>query len=349
MTRRARTGAAETSRRRRWLAEGVELGRLVRVEWREDRLGGLAAEVAFFGLLGLFPTLLVLAAALGSLDAVVGHAVATRAEEQVVDFLRRILSDEAAGAVDAVQHLFADPESGALTVGLATALWAASRAVQAVINALDVAYDLDERRPWLRLRVTALGLAVGSAAVGAMILGMLVVGPLLGTGRDIADALGAGDAFAAFWDWLRWPTVVALTIAWAATIFHLAPNHRTPWRWDVPGAAFTALFWALASMAFRAYLSLAAGANEVLGTLGGSIIVLLWLYLMSIGLLLGGELNAVLVRRHAVASPPPRSRPGRGLVTIRSRSSQGAGGSAVPSKRFRTPRRETDAPEEAET
>lgn len=291
----------------RWRDEVVAVAADLRREWRDDRVGGLAAEVAFFGLLGLFPTLLVLVAALGSVDAVVGQELAVRAEENVLDFLRRILSDEASGAIDAVRDLFEDGKSGALTVGLLASLWAASRAFQAVVNALDVAYDLEERRSWLRLRLTGLALAAGTAVLGALILTMLVVGPLFGTGRDIADVVGAGGLFATFWDWLRWPTVVVLIIGWAATVFHLAPNHRTAWRWDVPGAVITALWWALASAGFRLYLSVAAGANQVLGTLGGSLIVLLWLYLMSMGLLLGGELNAVLTQRHDVPQRPRRT------------------------------------------
>lgn len=106
-----------------------------------------------------------------------------------------------------------------------------------------------------------------------------------------------------------------LITGWAATVFHLAPNHRTPWCWDVPGAVVTALWWGLASAGFRLYLSVAAGANQVLGTLGGSLIVLLWLYLMSLGLLLGGEVNAVLAHRHDVSQRPrPTMRPLRRVV-----------------------------------
>lgn len=284
---------------RQWLADGVAIARELRDEWRDDRVGGLAAEVAFFGLLGLFPTLLVMAAALDSLEALVGHEVAARAEAQVLDFLRRVLTDEASGTIDAVRNLFTGSDTGFLTLGIVAAVWGASRAFKAVVHALDVAYDLEERRSWLNLRLTALGLALGSAVVGSLILAMLVVGPLLGTGREIAEAVGAGRLFATFWDWLRWPTVVLLVTAWAATVFHLAPNHRTPWHWDVPGAVLTAVLWALASVGFRVYLAVAAGTNEVLGTLGGSLIMLLWLYVMSVALLLGGELNSVLARRYA--------------------------------------------------
>lgn len=283
--------------RRKWVTEGVAVAEELRHEWYDDRVSGLAAEVAFFGLLGLFPTLLVMAATLDSLDAVVGQEVAARAEEQVLDFLRRVLTDEAGGTIDAVRDLFTGSDTGFLTLGIVVSLLGASRAFKGLVHALDVAYDLDERRSWLNLRLTALGLALGSAVVGSLILAMLVVGPLLGTGQDVADAIGAGQAFATFWDWVRWPTVVVLIVLWAATVFHLAPNHRTPWRSDVPGAVLTALLWALASLGFRAYLVFAAQTNEVLGALGGTLIMLIWLYLMSLGLLLGGEFNALLLER----------------------------------------------------
>src|SRR3546814_4595470 len=78
----------------------------------------------------------------------------------------------------------------------------------------------------------------------------------------------------------------------------LAPNHRTPWRADVPGALVTATLWALLSLGFRAYLALAPGANQVFGSLGGALIVLLWIYLLALGLLVGGEVNAIRSEEH---------------------------------------------------
>lgn len=290
--------------RQQWRSESRAVVRDLAHEWQADRVSGLAAEVAFFGLLSLFPTLLILAGALGWLEAIAGEGLAADAEREVLGFLRRVLSEEAAGTVEAVQGLFEGGDVGTLTVGLLGSAWAASRGFSAIINALDVAYDLDERRPWLRQRVTAVGLAVGTALVGSMLLAMLVVGPLLGTGEEVADLVGAGGIFATFWDWLRWPVVSLLATLWAATVFHIAPNHRTPWRWDLPGALLTAALWALFSLGFRGYLIVAAGANEVLGTLGGSLIVLLWLYLMSIALLIGGEFNAVLAHRYHVPQNP---------------------------------------------
>jgi membrane protein len=273
-------------------------------EWQDDRVSGLAAEVAFFGVLSLFPALLAMAAALGVLEALAGAEAAAEAEDAVVSFLQGVLTHEAAGTIEAVQELFDGSSIGVLTVGLATALWAASRGFAAVIRALDVAYDIDERRTWVRLRALGIGLAIGTVVVASLLLAMLVLGPLLGTGQEVADAVGLGTVFATFWTWVRWPTIAALVIGWAATIFHVAPNHRTPWRWDVPGALLTAALWIVLSLGLRLYLVVASTGNQVLGTLGGSLIVLLWLYLLAVGLLLGGELNAILARRAGVPQEP---------------------------------------------
>jgi len=282
------------------------VGEIVRAlvhEWEDDRVPGVAAEVAFFGLLGLFPSLLAVAATLGSLDGLVGQDLADQTREAVVDWLQRFLTAEAGSTVQAVEDLFQEASPGALTTGVVVALWAASRGFTAVVNGLDVVYDLEERRPWLRRRLVALGLALGTVVVVAALVAMLVVGPLLGSGAELAERIGAGRAFAAAWDWARWPAMLVALAAWTATIFHLAPNHRTPWRADVPGAVLTTGLWVLLSVGLRAYLALAPGSNQVLGALGGVLIVLLWLYLLAVGLLLGGELNAILLARARAAAP----------------------------------------------
>lgn len=265
-------------------------------EWEDDRVPGVAAEVAFFGLLGLFPALLAIAAALGSLDGLIGQDLADQARDAVVDGLERFLTDEAGSTIAAVEELFADASPGVLTTGALVTLWAASRGFTAVVNGLDVVYDLEERRSFVRRRFVAVGLALGTVVVMAALVAMVIVGPLLGSGQELADRVGAGGLFATAWDWARWPAMLAALVAWTATIFHLAPNHRSPWRADLPGAVVTTALWLALSLGLRAYLSLAPGANQVLGTLGGALIVMLWLYLLAIGLLVGGEVNAILLR-----------------------------------------------------
>ena len=270
------------------------------VELRDDRVSGLAAEIALFGLLAFFPTLLALAAALGSLQLLFGDDLSSRAEEQVVDFFERILTSEASGTVDAAKQLFTQGSPGVLAVGSVVALWAMSRGFAAVVRGLDQAYDLDEARSWASVRLTALTLALGSVVVGAAVLTMLVLGPLLGTGGDLADDLGLGGAFTTFWTYVRWPLVLAVMVAWATVLFHVAPNHRTPFRWDVPGALLATVGWVLATVGLRVYLVLATSANQFFGFLGGALTVILWLYLLAFCLLVGGELNSILIDRHDV-------------------------------------------------
>jgi len=288
------------------------VGELVR-EVRSDRVTGLAAEVAFFGVLSLFPGFIAVAAAVGSLEVLIGDEAATDVQETVVSFLERVLTSEAADTVAAVRDLFEDRSAGLLTVGLVGAVWAMSRGFTAVMNALDVVYDLEERRSYVHQRVLSLVFALSTVVVVSILLAMVVVGPLLGTGRDVADAIGLGEGFATFWTVLRWPVMLLVLVAWATALFHFAPNHRSRWTRDLPGAALAAAAWIAVTIGFRAYLAVAGSANQVLGALGGALIVLVWLYLLGLGLLVGGELNAILAVRRGGTSggtrPVPSARP----------------------------------------
>ena len=275
-------------------------------EWRQDRVTGLAAEIAFFGVLSFFPGLLATAAALGSLETLVGSDAATTARREVLGFLSTVLSPQADETLAAVRQLFTKERIGTLTLGLVLALWAVSRGFAAVIRALDIAYDLEERRGYVQTRVTALALALGTVAVGSFLLVALALGPLLGTGRQVAELVGLGHGFAVLWDWLRWPFALAVLVLWTTVVFHYAPFHRTPWRWDLPGALLTSGAWLGLTGGLRLYLSLAQGTNPVFGTLGGALILILWLYLLAVGLLLGGELNGLLVARYDVRQDPGR-------------------------------------------
>lgn len=277
---------------------------------RTDRVTGLAAEVAFWSVLSLFPALLAFTAALGSLEAVAGHDVASRTEEEVVGFLQRILTDDADRTVADVEGLFTRDNAGLLTISVVAALWTASRGFTAVIRALDIAYDLRETRSYLETRALGMAMAVGSVLVGSLMTSTTVVGPLLGTGEGLAERYDLGDTFAFLWDWVRWPLLFVSMVAWTTTVLHLAPNHRTRWRWDLPGAVLTTVSWALSSFGLRYYLQLSGGGNQVFSVLGGSLIALIWLYLLALGLLVGGELNACLMQRAARAdgAPPTGSR-----------------------------------------
>lgn len=271
------------------------IGRGLLDEWRHDRVPDLAAEVAFYAILSLFPALLALAALLGVLDSMVGSDVATRVQDEVIDFLRTVLTSEADSTIESVSELFTEARPGLFTFSLLAAIWALSRGFAALVRALDVVYDLDEHRPWVRIRSTALGLTIGSMLSGVVLLAFVVVGPLFGSGEDIASLVGLGDQFVFLWDVVRLPIAFGLVVLWAATIFHIAPDHHTPWRADLPGALVTGVLWIAFSGGLRLYVDVAQQGNAVFGALGGVLIVLLWFWLLALAVMIGGEVNQVLL------------------------------------------------------
>ncbi len=266
-------------------------------EWRDDRVPDLAGGVAFYAILSLFPALLALASVLGVLDSLVGADLAIRVETEVSDFLRTVLTSEADSTIAAVDELFTDARPGLLTLSLLVAVWTLSRGFAALVRALDVVYDLDEHRPWVRVRSTAFVLAIGSMFAAAILLTLVVIGPLFGTGEDIAAEIGLGDQFVFLWNVLRLPVAFAVLVLWAATIFHIAPDHHTPWRADLPGALVTGVLWIAFSGGLRLYVQFAQAGNAVFGALGGVLIVLLWFWLLALAVLIGGEVNELLIER----------------------------------------------------
>jgi membrane protein len=268
-------------------------------EWSKDRVGGLAAEIAFFALLGFFPTVIVLAAALGSADGILGAGAAADIENWLVDQLTDILGGS--NVEGTVRDLFEGTNSSALSVGAALAAYAASRGFTAVVRALDIAYDHQQQRGWFSTRVVGFGLTLMTVVVAAIVLTLIVIGPLFGEGAELAERLGVAGWFEVLWTWFRWPVVFLALVGWAASVYHIAPNHRSPWKYEIPGALLASGWWIVVSSGFGTYLQFASsGANAIFGLLGGALSLLFWLYLMAMGLLLGAEVNSLIASRQGV-------------------------------------------------
>ena len=270
--------------------------------WIDDDVGGLAAGVAFYAVLAVFPTLLAVASALGSLESLVGGAVADDARRTVLEWMDLVLTDRAADTRGAVRRLFEEGDEGLFSVAFAAAVWSGSRGTNGVMRALSRIYRVSDARSFWRRRLVALALLASTVAAGTLALSMFVVGPLFGGGRAIASEVGMGDVFVSLWQWARLPLAFMALTGWAALVFHAAPDEHHGWRVDLPGALLTAFLWVVLSAALRAYLEVVSGANQVLGALGGALIVLVWLYLLALALLTGGLLNVLLIearpRRH---------------------------------------------------
>lgn len=275
-----------------------------------DRLPGLAAEVAFFAVLSIFPALLLAGGLLGVLGRVAGSDVPDRSKSALTRVLDAVLTDQASGTVHSVESLLAHHHGGLLTTATIGAIVTVSGAFAVVLEALNLAYDTDELRSWWRRRVLGLGMGLSTVVVVAVVLAAMVLGPLLGGGRELASTVGLGRVLMTGWHYLRLPVLLLLVTAWLAALFRYAPNRRTRWRSCLPGAVATAVLWLAATAAFHYYLRLLGAGNPTLGAFGGGAIVMVWVYLLSLVLLAGGELNATLHdRRHLDETASPATQP----------------------------------------
>lgn len=284
------------------------LTRDVASEFSKDRIGDFAASITFWTLLSIPAAILALVSALSSLESVVGATVANDVESEIKQFVTDTFADSRT-LNETVGELFDSSSGGLATVATLVALFTLSRAFAGLIRALDVAYEVEEGRPWWFVRIVAVGLGIGTiviVAVGATLLAVLPSLPFEGAFRLLVA-----------------PAIMAGFVMWAATIFHVGPNHKTPWRYDVPGAILTTVGWVIASQTFALYVRAAGAGNQVQTGVGAILLALSLMYLLSIVLLVGAELNDVLARRAGVVQQVPsvreRTRGLREVVRARSR------------------------------
>ena len=264
-----------------------------------DRALGLAAENAFMAVLSIFPTLLVVAAVLGQLGLLIGQGNADKVENAVLNFLGRLLTDQADGAINTARGLFHRTGGNTVTLASALALISVATAFAGVINTVTLAYDVHDRRGWWKRRALGRVVGLGSVCTGAIVVTLVVVGPLFGRGIDIVTKIGLGQEYVFLWSYLRWPVAVISLVGWATTMFHICPDRQGTWRQGLPGGLLTSVFWLAASVGFNVYLEVVVRSSPVLGALGGGLILMTWFYLLCLGLLVGAELNAILLARRA--------------------------------------------------
>jgi membrane protein len=280
----------------------------------EDRVTGLAAEMAFFGILSLLPMVVAVGAALGFLERLIGVDQVTRGQQLVLQTVDTVLSPQVTRDVirPLIDGLLTEQRGGVALSSILIAVFLASRVFTAMIRALDLAYNVEERRNVVVQRLLALGFAIGFVLVLAAVLTVVVAGPLVGGGRQIAEWFGLGELFTAAWSIARWPIVLIAAVAFFATLYHFGPNITTTWRRSLPGAVLGVLLWIAVSLGLRVYLAALgtpgarftpqddalAAAGSLIGAMAAFVI---WSFVSGVALLLGGELNSELAaaRRQA--------------------------------------------------
>lgn len=270
-------------------------------EVRDDDVSTVAASVAFYSLLALFPALIALV-------SVYGLAADPRdVGEQLRSFTSALPRDARELVTDQLTSITRRSDGGlgaAAAIGLAAALWSAAGGVAALIKGLNKAYDERETRRFFKLRGLALLLTVGGVAAAVVMVGLIAAAPAVA--RRI---LGPGTA-ATIVVVLRWPLLALLILGALAVLYRFAPDRRKPkWRWVSWGAIAAGVIWLVASIGFSIYVNLLGSYNETYGSLGAVVVLMLWLYLAALAVLFGAELNAELERQTARDTTTGSERP----------------------------------------
>jgi membrane protein len=254
--------------------------------WEHD-VFDRAASLSYYFLFALFPTLLFL-------TALLGLSPIPRLMDRLLDYVSRVLPSDAASLLTKTLAEVVKGASGSLvSIGVLAALWSAASGMVSIRTALNAAYDARDNRRWWRQRLDALALTVLFSLFTLLALVLLVFGERIG--EAVAEALGVGDMFTLAWNIARWPILTVLALFGITLVYHFAPAARQPWHWVTPGSAFALTGWLLASFALRGYVGY-FNYNATYGSIGGVIVLMLWLYLSSLALLVGAEINSLIQR-----------------------------------------------------
>jgi membrane protein len=250
------------------------------------RVTGLAAEAAFFGVLSLPPLLFGLAGAIGFIVGTLDLRTIAGFREQLLDLSSRVLTPDVVQSViePTLDDVLLRGRAGVISIGFLIALWAGSRALNVFVDTITIMYGMAGKRGLVRTRALSFALYLVFLLAGIVVLPLILAGPSL-----VSRVLPLGLETIAL---LYWPVVLLGSACMLATLYHLSIPVRTRWRADLPGAAVTVAMWVGGSILLRFVLSKSVGSPTIYGPLAAPIAFLLWLYVISIAVLIGAALNA---------------------------------------------------------
>ena len=261
--------------------------------FKADNLSVWAAALTYFGVLSIFPALLVVVSVLGLLGDSVTDELIENLEEVAPGPAQEIFTS----AIENLQG--AGSASGiAFVIGLVAAVWASSGYVDGFMGAANAIYGVEEGRPITTMLPVRIGLTILLMVLaGAIGFAVTLTG---GLAREVGDLLGLGEEAVDVWAIAKWPVLLLLVSLLLAVLYWGAPNVKQPFRFISPGSLLAVLGWVIASVGFAFYVSNFSSYNKTYGALAGPIVFLLWLYISNICVLLGAELNAELERSRAL-------------------------------------------------
>jgi membrane protein len=270
-------------------------------EVKRDRIPLVAAGVAFYSMLALFPAMIAVVSIFGLVLRGSVAQIPTQVAKLTV--LPSEVRDQLVTQLTALAHTSAGKLSVGLLLGLVAALWSTSSGMKHLIDGINVAYDETETRRFVKLRAVSMVLTLGAIALALVALAAIVALPILARHLPVAVAVAV--------NLLRWVLLGALVVVGLAVLYRYGPDRDEPrWRWASAGSMLAMVGWLVGSLAFSLYASHFANFNKTYGSLGAVIVLLLWLYLSSFVVLLGAQVNAqVELRTRKGATTGPRQSP----------------------------------------
>jgi membrane protein len=253
-----------------------------------NRVTGLAAEAAFFALLSLPPLIFGLAGSIGYVFNRFSASQLSDFKANVLSLAGEVFTDET--VVKVIEPTLEDvleqgPRFDIISIGFVLALWSGSRALHVIVDTITIMYGLNGHRGVVRARILSFSLYVMGLITGIVTIPLILAGPSL-----------VDEAVSSRFDWLvslYWPIVLLLGVFFLATLYHVSVPVRTSWRYNLAGSVLTMLLWIMGSYALRWFLVVTAGeSTSIYGPLAAPIAIMLWLYVVSIAVLIGAALNA---------------------------------------------------------
>jgi membrane protein len=275
-----------------------ELLNRMAAELLADNCLGLAAQLAYYFFLALL-----------FITAIVSFIPVAGLLEAITGMLARVAPSEVLSIVqDQILKIAHEKNGGLLTIGMLGTIWSTSSGVTAIIDTLNQAYDIQESRPWWKVRLLAIGLTLGLAVFIVISFALVLVGPTLA--EKVAVWLHMGPAFEWTWKIVQWPVVFGLVTFAIAMIYYYAPDAEQEWIWITPGSILATLLWLLISLGFKFYVVHFTSYNATYGAIGGVIVLLLWFYVSALAVLMGAELNAEIEHASPYGKEPGERVPG---------------------------------------
>ena len=282
-----------------WLAAGKRAAK----EYGNDILQDRAAALTYYGVLAIFPALLVLVSLLGLIGKSATQPLITNLAQAAPSAVRQTL-------LDAVNHLQRSHGSAgvAAIVGIVAGLWSASSYIAAFMRASNAIYDVPEGRPAWKTLPIRLGVTI--AMLVLLVASAFIVVVTGGLAQHVGHVLGIGSVALTVWNIAKWPVLLLFVSLMLAILYWASPNAKQGFRWLSPGSVIAVLGWLIASGLFALYVANFGHYNKVYGSIAGVIIFLIWMWISNSVVLLGAEFNAELQRGRAIAAGlPPDKEP----------------------------------------